>query len=178
MEKPFKKIKSELRYQGRVLNLHVDTIEYRDRSFEWEIVELGNAVVIMPLIRPDAFVMLYQYRYTIDDYIWEFPAGRAEDNEPFELSAQRELEEECGYRARSMKKVLEYYPSPGVVTEKMHLYLAEGLYASDTATADPDEIIHTEILPVAKIDKMIASGEIQDAKTILAFYHFKLYHQS
>ncbi|MFH1384909.1 MAG: NUDIX hydrolase, partial [Candidatus Omnitrophota bacterium] len=177
MSKPFEKVNSHEVYHGKVLNVRVDTVRYNEKDIKWEIVEMGSAVVVMPLIEEDKFVMIHQYRYVTGKFIWEFPAGRAHDNEQLELCAQRELAEECGYRARQFKKVLTYYPSPGVMTEVMHLFIAHDLYESHTAQPDDDEIIRTEVLDAATIDTMIQKGEIQDAKTILAFYYWQLHKE-
>jgi len=175
MENPFQKIKRKEIYRGKVITVHVDTVRYRDMQLQWEIVEQGNSVVVMPLVDSEHFLLIHQYRYTAGTFIWEFPAGRAHDNESLELCAQRELEEECGFRARHMKKVLTYYPSPGISTEEMHLFFAYSLYESKELRQDEDEVIQTKVLPVDTIDTMIKNGEIIDAKTILAFYHFKLH---
>lgn len=173
-DEPFKKLKSRTVYQGRVIDVRLDTIEYKDKKIDWEIVEMGNAVVIVPIIKPDTFVLLYQYRYTAQKYIWEFPAGRAEEGEALDECAQRELAEECGYRAKRLQPSLSYYPSPGVITEVMYLYFASDLYEVTDAVRDEDEIIQTRILERSQIHQMIRSGQIQDAKTILAFYHYCL----
>jgi len=174
MEHPFKKVDTQEVYHGRVINVHVDTVEYKNKELKWEIVEMGNAVVVVPIIKKDTFIILRQYRYTAKQFIWEFPAGRAEEGENFELCAQRELAEECGYNAKRLMKTLSYYPSPGVITEMMHLYFAFDLFEKNDLAPDEDEIIEVKIVSADEIDTMIASGEIQDAKTILAFYHYKI----
>ena len=178
MDQPFKQIDHTEIYSGRVLDLHVDTVSYQDRTFKWEIVAMGHAVVVVPVLREDEFIILHQYRYTARDYIWEFPAGRAEEGESFETSAQRELEEECGYRANRLIPSLRYYPSPGVLTEQMHLFYAFDLYEKNEASADDDEIIQQRIIHASELETMIDSGAIYDAKTILAYYHYKLHKRS
>jgi ADP-ribose pyrophosphatase len=178
LREPFKKVGSRTVYEGRVINVRVDTIEYKEKQINWEIVEMGNAVVIVPVIEPDTFILLYQYRYTAQKFIWEFPAGRAEAGESLEVCAQRELAEECGYRAQRLKQSLSYYPSPGVITEKMYLYFAFDLYEQTDALQDEDEIIETRVINRRQLDQMIRSGQIQDAKTILAFYHYCLHRET
>lgn len=177
-EMPFKKIATNTVYRGRVINVHIDTVNYEGKDITWEIVEMGNAVVVIPLIDKNKFVILKQFRYTTKKHIWEFPAGRADEGETFENCAQRELEEECGYRAKRLKKLVSYYPSPGVITEKMHLFLAQDLYRSEEAQKDEDEIIEHHIIEADEIERMIHSGEIEDAKTILAFLYYKSYRDN
>ena len=175
MNQPFQKIKHEEIYHGKVINVCVDTVRYKDKNIKWEIVEQGNSVVVLPMIDNNTFLLIHQYRYTAGEYIWELPAGRAHNDESLELCAQRELEEECSYRARSIKKILTYYPSPGVSTEIMHIFFATDLYEAQNACPDDDEIIRTEALPIDRIEAMIKNREIQDAKTILAILYFKAY---
>ncbi len=170
----FEKLNSKVVYEGRVIDVRIDRVRYKDREFDWEIVEMGNAVVIIPVISPGKFILINQYRYTAKKFIWEFPAGRAEDGEDLEVCANRELEEECGYSAKYFKKGLSYYPSPGVITEKMHLFYAYGLFERRELEGDYDEIINVSIVRESEIDNMIKNGDIEDAKTILAFYHYKL----
>jgi len=174
MVESFQKISTKTIYKGRVIDVRVDKVAYKNKEINWEIVEMGDAVVIVPIIKPDTFVILHQYRYTAQKYIWEFPAGRAEDGEAFEVCAQRELEEECGYNARKFHHALSYYPSPGVITEIMHLYFAAGLYEKSDRLPDEDEIIDIKTVSAHEIEDMIKQGRIQDAKTILAYYHYTL----
>ena len=171
---PFKKIKRNEIYKGRVIDLCVDTVEYDNKEIKWEIIKSLNAVVVVPYLGNDKFVMVYQYRYTLGGYMWEFPAGRVEEGEDLIEGAQRELEEECQYRAGHMEICLNYFPSPGVFTERMTLLFASDLYKASNAQPDIDEIIHVKILSYNEIKEKIESGEIIDAKTILAFYHISL----
>jgi ADP-ribose pyrophosphatase len=178
MSELFRKIQSKEIYHGRVINLKVDTIRYKDKDIKWEIVEQGEAVVIIPYLGNRTFLVLEQFRYTVGKFIWEFPAGRIEKGEDLAIAANRELEEESGYRAHRLKKLLSYYPSPGVCTEVMHLMLAQDLVEAHTALPDDDEIIRTKTKTFDEIEKMILTGEIQDAKTILAFFYYKIYEKN
>ena len=93
MSEPFKKIKSEKIYDGKVINVRLDTVRYKGKDLTWEIVEQGTAVVVLPLIDDNKCILINQYRYTVGSFIWELPAGRAHNHESLELCALRELEE-------------------------------------------------------------------------------------
>ena len=166
-------IKKDIAYKGKVIDIQLDTVEYDGRRFTWEIGVMGNAIVIVPEVAPGKFVLIHQYRHAIGEYLWEFPAGKIEDGEDIEECLQRELDEECSYRARAVERLLTFYPTPGICTEKMYLYRARDLYHSEECERDIDEIIETHIFNGNTIEKMINDGEIVDGKTILAYYYLK-----
>lgn len=113
-----------------------------------------------------------QYRYAARDYLWEIPAGRIDDNEKPLAAARRELLEETGYRARSWRKALYFYPSPGFLDETMTVFLAKGLTAGD-ARPEEDERIECELVKLNRAMGMVLSGEIRDGKTIAALLWFQ-----
>jgi ADP-ribose pyrophosphatase len=106
--------------------------------------------------------------------LWELPAGTIDPGEKPLQTARRELAEETGLRARVMRKIAEFYPSPGFLTEKMTIYLATGLTAG-VATPMDDERIETQWFAAKEVDKMIESGKILDAKTNIGFLRWKRY---
>jgi ADP-ribose pyrophosphatase len=106
-----------------------------------------------------------QYRHAAKDFLWELPAGRIDPGEQGLRAAKRELIEETGYRAKRWRRILKFYASPGFVAETMAVYLATGLRAGE-AEPEEDEIIHTRMLPLPDVLKMVLKGTIRDAKTI------------
>ena len=92
-------------------------------------------------------------------------AGHKERNESFIEGAQRELEEEAGYSAKRLKKLLEIFPSPGLLGERMEIYLAEGL-TKGTARPEDDERITSHIVPLRDALLWIRNGKIRDAKSV------------
>ncbi len=113
-----------------------------------------------------------QYRYAARDYLWEIPAGRIDGKEKPLAAAKRELREETGYRAKSWRKALFFYPSPGFMDETMTVFLARGLKPGE-AEPEEDERIDYELVPLSKAVRMIMSGEIRDGKTIAAVLWFQ-----
>ena len=112
-------------------------------------------------------VMERQYRHAAQQYLWELPAGKLDPGEAPLAGAQRELEEETGYRAIQWKPMVEYYASPGFLGESMKVFIAEGLMAGD-AHPEEDEHIDFRLVKLSEILKMIDKGAIMDGKTLTA----------
>jgi ADP-ribose pyrophosphatase len=106
-----------------------------------------------------------QYRHAAKDYLWELPAGRIDPGEPELKAAKRELLEETGYTAKSWRRILRFYASPGFVAETMAVFLATGLRAGEAQPED-DEIIYKRLVPLPAAVRLATHGTIRDAKTI------------
>lgn len=134
------------------------------------IVHPSNAVAILPL-NGDRCKMLKQYRYAIDQYIFEAPAGTMEPGEDPLETARRELIEETGFTAQSIVSKGFIYTTPGYTDEKIYLFEARDLSPSQEYGKDEDEVI--EVVDIAIIDLigMIRNGTIVDAKTICLIHH-------
>jgi ADP-ribose pyrophosphatase len=131
-------------------------------------IEHPGCVVIIPQIAKDRFLMVKQYRYAVRGWMWEFPAGGIEKGESIMFAAKREMAEEAGYSAKKIKKLLTFFPTPGISEEKMHLFHATDLQPA-YAEKDEDEEFEIQEFSIERIGKMIRSGEIEDAKTIIGF---------
>jgi ADP-ribose pyrophosphatase len=134
------------------------------------IVHPSNAVAILPL-NGDRCKLLKQYRYAIDQYIFEAPAGTMEPGEDPLETARRELIEETGFTAQSIVSKGFIYTTPGYTDEKIYLFEARDLSPSQEYGKDEDEVI--EVVDIAIIDLigMIRKGTIVDAKTICLIHH-------
>jgi ADP-ribose pyrophosphatase len=129
------------------------------------IVHPSNAVAILP-VAGDRCKLIRQYRYAIDDYIIEAPAGTLEKDEEPVVGAGRELIEETGFAARVIEPRGWIYTTPGYTDEKIFLFEARGLSPSDQFGKDDDEVIEVMEIPVHELNHMIDEGIIVDAKTI------------
>lgn len=159
-------ISSQRIYEGRVLNLRVDTVRLPSgRTTEREIVEHGGCVAIVALDDEDNVLLVRQFRKAVDRDLLEIPAGGIEPREDPAACVQRELGEETGYMAGRIERVGGFYSSPGFCTEYMHLYLAHDLTPSPLAPEE-DESIEVVKVPFAEAIQMIGRGEICDAKSI------------
>ena len=121
---------------------------------------------------PEKICLVSQYRHAIDQDIFEIPAGLADAGEDPSETALRELREEIGYTASSITKISAFFSSPGYSTEKIILYYAHNLSASKLPE-DDDEYITVHWFTCHEIEDMISSGEIEDGKTIMAYYWYK-----
>ena len=169
-------VDSKTIYRGSYLTFRIDTVERTDGSrAEREVVGHPGAVAILAIDEVDRVLMVRQYRAPAGRILLEVPAGTldVEDSGAIEdpdLAAPRELEEETGYRAGSLRLLTSFWTAPGFATELMHLYLATDLRPADDARLSPDEDERLELerVPLGDAIAAVERGEIADAKSILA----------
>ena len=164
--------RSETIYKGRVFTITVDQVAYPDgRIVTMEVVRHRGSVVLLPMTAPDRILLVRQYRYVVDQWLWELPAGTLEPNESLQEAALRECHEEVGKIAGKAEQLFSFFPSPGFCDEVMNFFLLTDLRdrRPDEAAPhqDPDEILHVKEFPVAEAREMIARHEIRDMKTAL-----------
>jgi ADP-ribose pyrophosphatase len=132
------------------------------------IVHHSGSAVVMPVDERERVLLVRQYRLPARDYLWELPAGRLDPGETALEAARRELAEETGYRARRMRKLAFFYPSPGFLAEWMQIFLATGLTAGKQSPME-DERIEMRWFGRDELGRWIRSGKIRDAKTQIGF---------
>ncbi|MFD0586830.1 NUDIX domain-containing protein [Paenibacillus sp. GCM10027627] len=170
-------ISSEQIFKGRVISLQVDTVSLPDgRSATREIVKHPGAAAVMALL-DGKLLVVDQFRKPLDKCQVEIPAGKLDPGEDPMEAAARELEEETGFVAKSLKLVNSFYTSPGFADEKLYLYFADQLERG-TQRLDEDEDVRVEAITVEEADELVAAGRISDAKTLLALYAWKLYERT
>ena len=156
-------------YEGRVFNILVDDVEYPsgNKSIR-EVAEHPGGAVALALFPDGRTILVNQHRYPIDEFIWELPAGKLNPGEDPLPCAQRELEEETGYRATEWKKLTSIYTSPGFCSEVLHLFLARGLAGGpgERKLEEGEQTMTMTLFSLADVIAMIERGEIRDAKTI------------
>lgn len=158
----------EIIHHGRKIKIAVDTsVGPNGETIRRDMILHPGAVVILPIVDRDHVCLLRNYRFVIDETLWEVPAGTLEPGEPIAEAAARELLEETGYQAKRWHYLGYLYASPGVLDEKLHLYVAEELVAGP-AKPEADEQLEPVTVPWADALQMALSGQIKDAKTITA----------
>jgi len=131
-----------------------------------EIIRHPGACVIVPLLDDGRVCLIKNWRIAVGETLVELPAGTLEPPEPPEKTAERELIEETGFRAKKIEFLHAFFLSPGILDEKMHLYLATGLTAGATAREEGEEI-ENWLVPFDEAVQMVLRGQIRDAKTIV-----------
>ena len=131
-----------------------------------------GSAVMMAVDDERRILLVRQYRLPAAGYMWELPAGRLDPGEKPLQAAKRELIEETGYRAKRWTKLASFFVSPGFVDERMTIYLAENLTAG-VATPMDDERIETRWFAATEVERMIETGKLEDAKSIVGFYRWK-----
>ncbi|MBU0491960.1 MAG: NUDIX hydrolase [Chloroflexi bacterium] len=153
-------------YSGRTLRLRVDRVRLSSgRVTTREIVGHRGAVAIVALDDEGQVLLVQQYRKPVERALLELPAGTLEPGENPEDCAFRELQEETGYRADTLRSLTTFYTTPGYSSEHMYLYLAQDLHPV-AACAEQDECIEVLHLPLDQAVEQVRRGEIRDAKSI------------
>lgn len=156
----------EIVHVGRKIRVAIDTQIAADGTvIRRDMILHPGAVVILPVLDRDRVVLLRNHRFVIDETLWEVPAGTREPDEPLEDCARRELLEETGYRAARWRSLGYLYASPGVLDEKLYLFIAEDL-TPGVMQPEADEELEPVIVRFEEAIRMCVAGEIKDAKTI------------
>ena len=161
-------IKSEIIYQGRVFDVRQDHVRLPNgQTTNLDIVAHGGAVVLVPVDEEGNIWFLRQYRHAIGVELVELPAGTLEDGEEITEAAQRELREEIGMAAETLKKIGAFYLAPGYSTELLHIFLAKKLSPAPLP-GDDDEFLQVEKKPIQEFYETAWQQQIQDAKSLAA----------
>ena len=160
-------VKKETLYTGRVFSLerhHV--VEPNGSRSTKDIIRHPGSAVILPILDDGKMVLIRQFRVAINEEVWELPAGTRDPKETFLQTARRELKEETGFRAAKWNKLVDYFPSPGFLNERMTIFLARNLKAGE-ATPEEDEQITVQPVSLKRGLQMIERGQICDSKTLI-----------
>jgi ADP-ribose pyrophosphatase len=153
-------------YEGRKITLVLESLSLPDgTSVEKEIVLHPGAAVMIPFVDAERICVVRNHRVSVKETLLELPAGTLDPGETAEKAALREIEEETGYRAGRCRKIAEFYPSPGFLTELMHLFVLEDLSPGEM-NLDPGEQVQPVILPWSEAVQMALDGRIRDGKTL------------
>ena len=155
-------------YRGRKIDLALQTGRLADGSTaEREVVVHRGAVALLPMLDGDRLCLVKNDRYAVGKTLLEVPAGTLDAGETPDETAARELREETGYLAGSITRIGEWWVSPGVVTERMFLYVCRDLTPGPT-DLQADESLEPVIVSWDDALAMVGDGRIDDAKSMLA----------
>ncbi len=154
-------------YSGKKINIRKDEIVLDDGSTVMrEVIEHPGSAAIIPFISEDEIILIQQYRHAVKETLYEIPAGTLDKGESFEACAGRELEEETGYRAGTLEPLIVLYPSPGILSETMHLFKATDLIKTQTNYQMDESIKGIVLVKMSDALEMVKNGKIKDAKTV------------
>jgi ADP-ribose pyrophosphatase len=164
------RLKRELLYRGRIIDLWVDDVEYPsgNRTVR-EVAHHPGGAVVVPLLDDGRVIFVDQLRYPLEKHILELPAGKLSPGEDPAVCAARELEEETGWCAGSLEKLCSFYTTPGFCDEELHIYLGRHLTPSpDGHRREEGEFtMSVHMLSLAEAVQKIGDGGIKDGKTII-----------
>jgi ADP-ribose pyrophosphatase len=163
-------VSSKVVHNGRILRLELDRVKLPSgHTVDMEIVRHPGSVVLLPIPEPGKIILIRQFRYAIDRWIWELPAGSLEPGEDPAEGAARECEEELGLAPGRVTRLRGYYPTPGFCDEEMIYFRCEDLQtppADSMVKQDDDENIEPRTFALDEARALVASGEIVDLKTL------------
>jgi ADP-ribose pyrophosphatase len=159
-------ISSEVVYPGKLIHVVRDTVREGSQTYMREVVGHPGGASVVPFFEDGTVAFVSQYRHPARKYVLELPAGKIDPGERPAETAARELEEELGLVAGRVEQLSEFYTTPGFCAERLWVFLATDL--KETARRhEEDEIIEVARMPLARALALVASGEIEDAKTII-----------
>jgi ADP-ribose pyrophosphatase len=163
------KLDSERVFKGKVFSIDRDRVKMPNgRTVTVDVVRHSRSVVLVPVPEPGKVILVRQYRYAVNAFLWELPAGSVDEGESPEEAARRECHEEIGLVPSTTVRLGAMYPTPGYCDEEMFFFRLSGLEETDEqAQVDEDEDIQTKVFELRDVREMIRRGEIQDMKTLV-----------
>ena len=161
-------LSTERIFDGKVFDLERDRVKMPNgREVTVDIVRHSKSVVLLPLPSPREIILIRQYRYAVNRYLWELPAGSVDKGEEPEAAAVRECHEEIGQIPDTVVRMASLFPTPGFCDEEMLFFRLSGLSVpAEAAALDEDEDIEPRTFTIAEAREMVRRGEIVDMKTV------------
>ncbi|MCR5007496.1 MAG: NUDIX hydrolase [Oribacterium sp.] len=167
-EKPVKLIERKLAYKGKVITVYDDHVDVGGHDTHWDFIHHMGAAAVLPVLKDGRILMVRQYRHALQRYTLELPAGkRDEEDEPFEICALRELEEETGYKTDHLEFLLYVNTTVAFLDEKIGIYVARDLEKGNVHW-DEDEELGIEAWNLEDLKQLIYEGKMTDGKTVAA----------
>ena len=174
MMEDYKRLNRELKYSGVIVDFYEDTMQLPNGNMaKWDLISHKGATAIVAVKDDGKLFMVRQFRNPLDRMTLELPAGalNSREEEP-EACALRELEEETGYKAGKIEHLVDMFTTVAFCDEKIYMYVATDLIPSKQ-NLDDDEFLNVEKIPFDTLFTMVMSGEITDAKTVIATLKLK-----
>ena len=164
--KPVTLLERRLAYTGKILKVYDDYVDVGGHKTHWDFIHHMGAAAVLPVTADGKLMLVRQYRHALSRHTLEIPAGKLDSpDEPMDLCAARELEEETGYRAERLTPLLTLNTTVAFCDEKIGIFLAEGLIKTEQHL-DEDEEISVELWELLDLLELIGRGEMTDSKTV------------
>ncbi|WP_054760152.1 NUDIX hydrolase [Secundilactobacillus collinoides] len=171
-------LSTEKIYDGVIINVEKEKVALPDGHESYrEIVRHSGAVAVLAITNDNKVILVKQWRSPIAKTTLEIPAGKLDDRDEGNAlhAVNRELNEEIRLKATQLKKVTGFYSSVGFSDEYMTLYVAKNLKpVSDELPRDPGEDLKVKAYSLDELKALMATGQIEDAKTVMAIWYFEL----
>ena len=174
MENKVKRVGRELAYEGTILKVYKDYMEFENGNKEtWDYIYLYGAAAVVPVLEDGRILMVKQYRSAIDRETLEIPAGKLDGPEEKGIvCAKRELQEETGYKTEMLEWLITIRTTAALCNEKIDIYVAKNLVESKR-NLDENEYVDVYPFTISELKEKIFSGEIQDSKTVAAILAYE-----
>ena len=167
-KRPYQTLASRVLWSSTWYGLREDVVRFPDGSEgPYTVIDKREAVWIVPVLSDGRFVLIRNYRHTVDQWLWEVPAGGIELGQSAEATARQELAEEIGGKAYLLREITSLFTMPGIGNEVAHIFLAEGVVLGEPHH-ESSEVMERHIVPREQVIEMIYRGEIQDGPSALA----------
>ena len=161
-------LESRAVHDGRVFKTRSDRVRLPNgRETTMDVVRHPASVILVPMPDPERVILVRQYRYAVDRWLWELPAGNVEPGEDPEAAARRECAEETGWSAATVERIGAFYPTPGYCDEEMIFYRLTGLTAASGFSLDVDEVLEPRTFGLEEAGRTVAEAPVADMKTVL-----------
>lgn len=161
------------KHQGKAVGFRSDEVRIPGgKMAKREYLTHPGAVGVLAFATPDKILLVKQFRYPVGEFTYEIPAGKLAPGEDPLACVKRELEEEAGYRARRIRKMIAFWPTAAFSDEVIHVYVADKLTKTEV-NPDEDEFLELVTVSPARLEKLIKTGKIRDSKTIIAYLSWK-----
>ena len=156
-------------FDGSVFDVDRDRVRMPNgREVTVDVVRHARSVVLLPVPEPGHVILIKQYRYAVNRWLWELPAGSVDEGEEPEAAARRECHEEIGQVPDTIVRLASFFPTPGYCDEEMYFFRLSGLGDTNVeAATDEDEDIEPKVFTVREAREMVRRGEIVDMKTVV-----------
>lgn len=166
--RPFRTLSSQVVWSCPWYRVRQDAIVLPNGSLgTYNTIDKNDAVWVLPVTDDGNIPLLYHYRYTIDAWCWEIPAGNVEPGRSLEETARSELREEVGGTAAVLEYIAPYYLANGICSERGHFFLATGV-TLELPAHEPAEVIEVHLLPIPEVLAMVERHKVSDGPSALA----------